>query len=184
MFRWSAGRSDAKRDAAIPLPEGITECRDISYGPNGKWNILDVYYPAGTEEALPTIDSMVPFTPFSFFIERKLLIHNMGHALMAYYGRLNGYDLISEIACDGEIKYVLTRALIESARALSKRHNVPLDDMMEFVENLMVRFENPLLIDDVFTTGSTLHACYAALREVFPPSVRISVATLAFVGEP
>jgi len=102
---------------------------------------------------LPTIDSMVPFTPFSFFIERKLLIHNMGHALMAYYGRLKGYELISEIACDGEIKYVLTRALIESARALSKRHNVPLDDMMEFVENLMVRFENPLLIDDVFRVG-------------------------------
>ena len=39
-----------------------------------------------------------------------------------------------------------------------------------------------LLIDDVFTTGSTLHSCYLALREVYPYPVRISVATLGFVG--
>jgi ComF family protein len=40
-----------------------------------------------------------------------------------------------------------------------------------------------LLVDDVFTTGSTVGACFAALRAVFPPEVRLSVATLAFVGE-
>ena len=39
-----------------------------------------------------------------------------------------------------------------------------------------------LLIDDIFTTGSTSYACFVALRAVFPPSVRISVATLGFVG--
>ena len=34
----------------------------------------------------------------------------------------------------------------------------------------------------VFTTGSTLMACFTALRTVFPPGVRISVATRGFVG--
>lgn len=43
-------------------------------------------------------------------------------------------------------------------------------------------FRHILLVDDVFTTGSTLFACFTALRTVFPPSVRISVATLGFVG--
>lgn len=44
-------------------------------------------------------------------------------------------------------------------------------------------YRHILLVDDVFTSGSTLMACFTALRAVFPPSVRISVATLAFVGE-
>lgn len=47
----------------------------------------------------------------------------------------------------------------------------------------LTNLKHLLLIDDVFTTGSTLHACYQALRSIFPPEVRISIATLAFVGE-
>ena len=53
-----ATRSDRKRDKAIPLPTGVTECRNISYGPYGDWNLLDVYCPEGTAEALPTIVSI------------------------------------------------------------------------------------------------------------------------------
>ena len=43
-------------------------------------------------------------------------------------------------------------------------------------------YSHILLVDDVFTTGATLRSCQKALRTVFPPSVRISVATLACVG--
>ena len=39
-----------------------------------------------------------------------------------------------------------------------------------------------LIIDDVFTSGSTLGECFRALRSVLPISVRISIATLAYVG--
>ena len=58
MFRHKAGKSDAIRDAAIPLPQGITEKRDISYGVHGDSNLLDVCYPEGTTAPLPTIVSI------------------------------------------------------------------------------------------------------------------------------
>jgi predicted amidophosphoribosyltransferase len=43
-------------------------------------------------------------------------------------------------------------------------------------------YRHIIIVDDVFTTGSTLMACFTALREILPVPVRISIATLAFVG--
>ena len=58
LFRHGANKGDAKRDSAIPLPTGITECRNISYGCHGKDNLLDVYHPDDTHDPLPTIVSI------------------------------------------------------------------------------------------------------------------------------
>ena len=58
LFNIIARRSDAKRDSAIPLPSGITQCRNISYGCHGRDNLLDVYYPDGASGPLPTIVSI------------------------------------------------------------------------------------------------------------------------------
>lgn len=58
LFNLIASRSDAKRDGAIALPQGVTECRNISYGSHGDDSLLDVYYPSGTNAPLPTIVSI------------------------------------------------------------------------------------------------------------------------------
>ena len=57
-FYLSATRSDRKRDAAIPLPTGVTQYRNISYGSHGTDSLLDVHLPEGTAAPLPTIVSI------------------------------------------------------------------------------------------------------------------------------
>ena len=51
-MRFGIRRIDCKRDRAIPLPAGVAQCRNLSYGPHGKWSLLDVYYPEGTQEPM------------------------------------------------------------------------------------------------------------------------------------
>lgn len=59
MFRISAGRNDRKRDRAIPLPKGVAQSRNLSYGRYGKWNRFDIYRPEDAKEKkLPTIVSI------------------------------------------------------------------------------------------------------------------------------
>lgn len=55
MFNLTASASDRRRDAAIPLPEGIVCHCDIPYC---KEQLLDIYYPEGTRTPLPTIVSI------------------------------------------------------------------------------------------------------------------------------
>ena len=44
------------------------------------------------------------------------------------------------------------------------------------------KYHHVIIIDDVYTSGATLHNCFLALRRCLPVSVRISIATLAYVG--
>ena len=53
--KWAEG--DAKRDAGVVDPENIVKHMDLPYGPHLE-NLLDVYYPEGTDRPLPTIISI------------------------------------------------------------------------------------------------------------------------------
>ncbi len=58
LLRYRFAKADRSRDAAIPLPAGVSECRNISYGPHENANLLDVYCPEGTSAPMPTIVSI------------------------------------------------------------------------------------------------------------------------------
>ncbi len=102
---------------------------------------------------IPAVESMVPFAPFDFYIKRKLYIHNMGHATCAYLGGLYGMDYIYE-AIDRDEIYILVRlAMEESAKALSKKYGVALEEILLHIDDLLLRFTNRALGDTCLRVG-------------------------------
>jgi mannitol-1-phosphate 5-dehydrogenase len=54
----------------------------------------------GFKGPIPDLVGLKPFTPFDFYIKRKLFLHNMGHAICAYLGWEKQYQYISEAIRD------------------------------------------------------------------------------------
>ena len=58
LFRHGATRGDRKRNGSTTFPEGVVCRENIRYGSEGKDHLLNVYFPEGTTEPLPTIVSI------------------------------------------------------------------------------------------------------------------------------
>jgi len=104
------------------------------------------------------IEGLVLKDCFQAYVERKLFIHNLGHATCACYGFLNGYQLISEAIAD-ECIAAHTRALMmECATALIQRWPTEFNvvNQHEHVEDLIRRFGNRALGDTVYRVGRDL----------------------------
>ena len=105
---------------------------------------------------IPAIKNAILFTPFEFYIERKLFIHNMGHATTAYLGALCGYEYIWQAIEDPRIEACVLRAMTQSAIALSKRHGVDVSELYDHVTDLIDRFGNRQLGDTVKRVGGDI----------------------------
>ncbi|AUI72772.1 alpha/beta hydrolase [Companilactobacillus alimentarius] len=56
QFRKSAKDNDDKRDAGLPTEvKGVKRIDNLSYGPDPKWNLLDLYLPENVDKPIPTI---------------------------------------------------------------------------------------------------------------------------------
>ena len=116
------------------------------------YNILPVDKDAFKGE-IPEVKNLYPFAPFHLFIERKLFMHNMGHALCAYLGYLRNYEYIYQTVADFDIRYCAYRALTASATALAKENGVEVSWLLAHADNLLYRFQNVALGDTVARVG-------------------------------
>ena len=102
---------------------------------------------------IPAIRNMVPFSPFDFYLKRKLYVHNMGHATCAYLGDLLGLEYIYQSIDRDEVYLIVRGAMEESARALSKKYGVALEEILLHITDLLNRFTNAALKDTCKRVG-------------------------------
>ena len=98
---------------------------------------------------VPDIVGMQPVSPFAAYVERKLYIHNAGHAMLGYMGFRRGYTYGYEALTDPPIYALLHQALSESGQALMAEHGLDPVAMAEHVQCLLDRFANRALGDPI-----------------------------------
>ncbi len=102
---------------------------------------------AAFRNPVPHVAGLIAHSPFAFYEERKLYLHNMGHCICAALGQYKGYELLADAVRDSDIALVLQSAMSEAAQMLSERYSVPFRTVFTHAEDLLLRFSNRSLGD-------------------------------------
>lgn len=103
---------------------------------------------------IPPIRHLKPIAPFGAYVERKLFIHNLGHAVAAYFGYLADYEFVWQAMDDPAIAPMVEAAMTTSALALSRRHGLDIGELSLHVEDLLRRFRNRALGDQILRVAA------------------------------
>ncbi len=108
---------------------------------------------AAFKNPIPQIKGMIPSEPFEYYIQSKLYLHNMGHAIAAYLGMKKGYDYIWQAMAEESIYEIVKNAMYASALALHFEHGKPKDEIIAYADDLLGRFQNKYLGDTTKRVG-------------------------------
>ncbi|MCF7928498.1 MAG: mannitol-1-phosphate 5-dehydrogenase, partial [Spirochaetales bacterium] len=104
--------------------------------------------------------NLMPVDNIRAYVDRKLFIHNMGHAASAYLGYLARPEatLLPDVLRSPGVLAEVRAAMNESADALAAEYPLALDreDLDEHIEDLIRRFQNHALGDTVYRVGRDL----------------------------
>jgi mannitol-1-phosphate 5-dehydrogenase len=112
----------------------------------------------GFVDGVPDVPGLVPVSDIKALVDRKLLVHNQGHAVAAYRGFLAGKRTIWECMEDPGVAGEVEGAMREAARALVARHPAVFEAEAQraHVDDLLRRFRNRALGDTVYRVGRDL----------------------------
>jgi mannitol-1-phosphate 5-dehydrogenase len=109
---------------------------------------------------VPQAPDLYPVSPIGPWVDRKLYIHNMGHAATAYLGyrRRPEAEYIWEVLRDGEVAAGVRAAMVRSADALSRTYprSFTERELLDHVDDLLRRFGNRALGDTLYRVGRDL----------------------------
>lgn len=109
---------------------------------------------------IPTIDGLAPKENMKAWVDRKLFIHNLGHAATAYLGYLKNpkHIFIWEVLADKNLRNDVRDTMLQSGQILMKLYpgEFTQHHIEEHTDDLLNRFENKALGDTVFRVGCDL----------------------------
>ncbi len=97
----------------------------------------------------PSLPGLILANNFEAYEARKLYLHNMSHAALAYLGYASGHEFIWQCAADADVLDTCRQALAEVIPALGAEYGLPLLDLTAFADDLLGRFANKALGDTV-----------------------------------
>ena len=104
-------------------------------------------------QPMPEIYHTILCSPFAFEEGKKLFIHNMGHAIAAYFGYLKDYKFIWQAMKDDSISSKVYDAMVATAEALACKFNENKENLTDYVNDLLSRFCNKGLGDKIARVG-------------------------------
>ncbi|MEN8203012.1 MAG: PfkB family carbohydrate kinase [Bacteroidota bacterium] len=127
----------------------------------------------GFRNPIPGLKGLAPKTSMKAWVDRKLFVHNLGHAGAAYYGYDHYPELtyMYEVLEHTEAREFTRQLMLQSSRILQAIHPDVFTDQQleEHIDDLIARFRNRALGDTVYRVGCDLQRKLSAEDRIMAP---------------
>jgi len=109
---------------------------------------------------IPEIEGLAPKNNIKAWVDRKLFIHNLGHATTAYLGFLAhpSFTFIYEVLSDSQLKDNVRNTMLQASDILVKEYpeEFTRESLTLHIDDLLKRFQNKALGDTLYRVGCDL----------------------------